>query len=44
VLMLWDRIFGTYAAPAPGLRYGIHGEAPPTRWWQVYSHPWRKAP
>ena len=41
VLMLWDRIFGTYAAPEERLRYGIAGVAPPTRWWEVYVQPWR---
>lgn len=42
VLMVWDRLFGTYAAPAPALRYGIRGEAPPRCWWEIYSLPWRK--
>jgi len=41
VLMLWDRLFGTYAAPEPGLEYGIAGSATPRRWWEIYVQPWR---
>jgi len=44
VLMIWDRLFGTYAAPEPDLAYGIGGREPPTRWWQIYVQPWRRAP
>lgn len=41
VLMIWDRLFGTYARPEPGLSYGIAGSDPPKRWWEIYVQPWR---
>jgi len=41
ILILWDRCFGTYAAPERNLAYGIAGEAPPVKWWEVYWKPWR---
>jgi alkylglycerol monooxygenase len=41
VLMIWDRMFGTYAPPEPDLAYGIAGREPPRRWWEVYLQPWR---
>ena len=41
VLMVWDRLFGTYAPPEPGLAYGIRGTAPPRHWWEIYVQPWR---
>ena len=41
VLMIWDRMFGTYAPPEDGLEYGIAGREPPRRWWEVYIQPWR---
>jgi len=44
VLMIWDRLFGTYAAPEPGLSYGIAGRDPPTRWWDIYLQPWSAPP
>ena len=44
VLMIWDRWFGTYAAPEGELTYGIAGADPPVRWWQIYVHPWRSSP
>jgi len=40
VLMVWDRLLGTYAPPAPGLSYGIRGEDPPRSWWEIYVRPW----
>jgi alkylglycerol monooxygenase len=42
VLMIWDRVFGTYASPEDGLAYGIRGHAAPTRWWEIYVQPWRR--
>ena len=42
VLMIWDRLFGTYVPPAPGLRYGIGRQRPPRRWWEIYSRPWHR--
>jgi alkylglycerol monooxygenase len=44
VLMIWDRLFGTYAPPEPALTYGIAGSDPPKRWWDVYLQPWRESP
>ena len=44
VLMVWDRLFRTYAAPEEKLAYGIAGASPPTRWWEVYVQPWRANP
>lgn len=44
VLMVWDRVLGTYASPAPALTYGIRGEKPPVRWWEIYLQPWYRAP
>ena len=41
VLMIWDRSFGTYAAPEADLVYGIAGDGAPARWWEVYVQPWR---
>jgi sterol desaturase/sphingolipid hydroxylase (fatty acid hydroxylase superfamily) len=41
VLMIWDRLFGTYAMPAPALSYGIAGEVPPRSVWQIHVNPWR---
>ena len=41
VLMIWDRMFGTYAPPEADLDYGIAGREPPRRWWEVYLQPWR---
>jgi sterol desaturase/sphingolipid hydroxylase (fatty acid hydroxylase superfamily) len=42
VLMVWDRIFGTYAPPAPSLAYGLAGEIPPRNAWEIYAKPWRR--
>jgi sterol desaturase/sphingolipid hydroxylase (fatty acid hydroxylase superfamily) len=44
VLMIWDRMFGTYAAPEPAITYGIRGAEPPRRWWEIYVQPWRVSP
>lgn len=44
VLMLWDRLFGTWAPPtavAAVVRYGIAGEASPRRVRDIYLNPWR---
>ena len=40
VLMVWDRVLGTYAPPEPALHYGIRGEDPPRSWWEIYVKPW----
>ncbi len=41
VLMIWDRMFGTYAPPEADLHYGIAGREPPRRWWEIYMQPGR---
>lgn len=42
VLMIWDRIFGSYAAPETGVEFGIAGASPVRRWWQMYLQPFRR--
>jgi sterol desaturase/sphingolipid hydroxylase (fatty acid hydroxylase superfamily) len=42
VLMVWDRIFGTYASPEANLSYGIAGAAAPRSWWEIYARAWRR--
>jgi sterol desaturase/sphingolipid hydroxylase (fatty acid hydroxylase superfamily) len=44
VLMVWDRLFGTYARPEANLSYGIAGAKAPRRWWEIYVQPWRSSP
>lgn len=39
VLMVWDRMFGTYVCPSNVERYGIAGAEPPTSLWQVFMQP-----
>lgn len=41
VLMIWDQLFGTYAPPAPALKYGIPGVPAPQSWLRIYLNPWR---
>ena len=41
ILMIWDRLFGTYARPEEGLAYGIPGMPPPRTWLALYVGPWR---
>jgi sterol desaturase/sphingolipid hydroxylase (fatty acid hydroxylase superfamily) len=40
IILLWDRLFGTYAAPAAHLRYGIPGTPPPRSLMGLYVEPW----
>ena len=42
VLIIWDKLFGTYAQPEEDLVYGISGESPPEKPYQLYTHTWRK--
>jgi sterol desaturase/sphingolipid hydroxylase (fatty acid hydroxylase superfamily) len=46
VLLIWDRIFGTYARAEPVTEYGISGMPPPQRSTAIYTQPlaayWRK--
>ena len=39
MLMLWDRLFGTYAQPRPASGFGIAGVAPPGTLFAVYAGP-----
>lgn len=41
ISLLWDRLFGTYAAPASNLHYGIDGCEPPRSAMGIYLDPWR---
>ena len=46
VMVLWDRLFGTYAAPEPVPAYGTAGASPPRTMGQVYLQPlqsWQSA-
>ena len=42
VTMIWDRCFGTYAAPVSRLRYGIPDFEAPRSTAALYSGPWRR--
>lgn len=42
VLMIWDRVFGSYAAPEPSLVYGIPNALAPQTMFGIYSNPWRR--
>jgi len=42
ITLLWDRLFGTHANPAPNLRYGIAGITPPRTPLGLYLDPWRR--
>ena len=41
LLMIWDRLFGTYAQPQAGIRHGIPGVEPPDSVLALYTDPWR---
>lgn len=42
ILIVWDRLFGTYASPERDVVYGIHGESPPHSALELYTHTWRR--
>ena len=42
VLIVWDRLFGTYAAPECDVVFGIPGESPPRTGLELYTHTWRR--
>ena len=42
ILMIWDRLFGSYAAPEAGIRHGIPGVVPPESALALYLDPWRR--
>ena len=39
ILMLWDRLFGTYVVPRPVRAFGIAGTPPPANWRELYTTP-----
>jgi sterol desaturase/sphingolipid hydroxylase (fatty acid hydroxylase superfamily) len=39
ILMIWDRMFGTYVAPRPVRAFGIAGVPPPANWRELYTTP-----
>jgi sterol desaturase/sphingolipid hydroxylase (fatty acid hydroxylase superfamily) len=39
ILMIWDRLFGTYAAPRPVRAFGIAGAPTPGNWRELYTAP-----
>lgn len=41
ISLIWDRLFGTYAASRTNLHYGIHGHSPPRNPLGIYLDPWR---
>ena len=43
ILLVWDKVFGTFAAPEPLRGYGIPGELPPRTLLGLYFDPWRRA-
>jgi sterol desaturase/sphingolipid hydroxylase (fatty acid hydroxylase superfamily) len=43
ILLVWDRLFATYAPPEPFSGYGIPGSDPPRTLLGLYVDPWRRA-
>ena len=41
ILMIWDRLFGTYAHAEDDLDYGIADVPPPQTYLGLYTNPWR---
>ncbi len=41
ILMIWDRLFGTYARAEDDLDYGIADVPPPQTYLGLYTDPWR---
>lgn len=42
ILMIWDRLFGTYARTENDLAYGIPDTPPPRSYLGLYTEPWRQ--
>ena len=42
VLMIWDRLFGTYRKPLQDVAYGIDNETTPKTILELYTKPWRQ--
>ena len=43
MLMIWDRLFGTYAAESGRLHYGVPDVPPPTTALGLYLDPWQRS-
>jgi sterol desaturase/sphingolipid hydroxylase (fatty acid hydroxylase superfamily) len=41
IFVIWDRLFGTYAAPQAVRGFGIAGQPAPDNWLEIYTHPFR---
>jgi sterol desaturase/sphingolipid hydroxylase (fatty acid hydroxylase superfamily) len=39
ILVIWDRLFGTYAPPRDVRAFGIAGRQVPRRWYELYTGP-----
>jgi sterol desaturase/sphingolipid hydroxylase (fatty acid hydroxylase superfamily) len=39
IFVIWDRLFGTYAAPRAVRGFGIPGRPAPDNWREIYTHP-----
>jgi sterol desaturase/sphingolipid hydroxylase (fatty acid hydroxylase superfamily) len=44
ILVVWDRLFGTYAAPRPVRAFGIAGRPAPANWRELYTAPFARPP
>ncbi len=44
ILVIWDRLFGSYAAPRAVRAFGIAGAAAPARWHELYTAPFARRP
>ena len=42
ILVIWDRLFGTYAPPRPVRGFGIAGSPAPRRWHELYTAPFAR--
>ena len=39
ILVIWDRLFGTYVSPQEVRGFGIAGREPPRNWRELYTRP-----
>ena len=44
ILVIWDRLFGTYAAPRGVRAFGIAGRRAPRQWHELYTQPFGREP
>jgi sterol desaturase/sphingolipid hydroxylase (fatty acid hydroxylase superfamily) len=42
ILVIWDRLFGSYAAPRRVRAFGIAGSPPPASWRELYTAPFAR--